>query len=1122
MLVFVGLLLAAVSVSGQYIATNVWTGLGTNGWREGLAPANSGAVVFLGNSVNPTVTFSYSVTDVNAFLFGDGQDYTIATSDGSQTIGLTGGIVGTGTYGGRAVFDSYISLNLSGTPAFDAGPYTLVVEGQLVGSTTSPLKLTSSTGTGGFIFNNTGMGNTYTGGTQIYSFAAGPTYVAFWSSSPFGSDPVTITNSANLIAHNTLQLTNNLTLNHDANASNATLYVKSWDDKLTFTGAVTLGSNAAIVARGTSAHVAAAGNQGVFPLPGANSYNPVIFSGDIGETNAGTSLAVNGAAPVILTGTNTYTGGTTVNGSLVFGTASAAPATGSVTVNTSGFVGLGDPTVVGANGLTAFVAAHVNPASSGAVGIDTVPGYSGGTLISTEPLNLSSSTGNGLGGAPLGFTNASIRIGAASEVYLSYPFVLTPQGTNYQFGNGGGTIYYQSPLTDTAGNGDLVAGRALTMTNNNAGAPLKLYLQGANYSYTGGTVANNGFIIFDSTNANGIPTTGLFTAAGASNNTGGSYIGYTSRSYLYNNRGPADSSAFLALFDKANTWGIIGFDTPFDYTQHLTGDVNLTGFNNGVFLGTASYANINGALTPTADGIMRFTAGNGGSLSVSSALTAAGGITGVVLGSPAANEAYSNGTIYLSGANTYTGGTTINTNGGLTVEADNANAFGTGTVNLAAGNGAVVGLQAGTAGLILANNFSFQAPGTNQSAATLAFTGTNAFTLSGSLSGQGSLSLLKATTDLSPLQVTLSGNNSAFTGDITLQNSTLVLGSSNATGQAPVTFEDSAALLQTAPGLTAATLYGIKGDAGRIYLPATGAFALTIDTSNPNSSHEFGGYISGPGLVTTDATLTVTAAVNLSAKTEFLYLYAYNYYTGDTFITGQAALALGNSNSAGTGTIHINATDGGLAINRNVLLTNALDFQNGGLGGVGTFAPTSVNGVPGAPIAFGTNQKLFPGIPGDKDQMPGTLTFNTGVVFATGGTLEWLLQDGGRTDGFSSVLINGNLDITATAGAFKIDLHSIDASGADGLPQAFDPFSVHTWTIVTASGTITGFNPADFTFDASKFYLGTLSASQFSLSLGTANTLVLNYAAAVPEPSTYALFALGLGLVGLAVRRRRA
>ena len=79
----------------------------------------------------------------------------------------------------------------------------------------------------------------------------------------------------------------------------------------------------------------------------------------------------------------------------------------------------------------------------------------------------------------------------------------------------------------------------------------------------------------------------------------------------------------------------------------------------------------------------------------------------------------------------------------------------------------------------------------------------------------------------------------------------------------------------------------------------------------------------------------------------------------------------------------------------------------------------------------------------------------------------------------------------------------------------FDLGASYTWTIATAANGITG-DVSNITIDRSAFSNAT--DGTFSLSI-SGNNLDLSFTP-VPEPSTYALLALGLGVIGLAVRRR--
>ena len=229
---------------------------------------------------------------------------------------------------------------------------------------------------------------------------------------------------------------------------------------------------------------------------------------------------------------------------------------------------------------------------------------------------------------------------------------------------------------------------------------------------------------------------------------------------------------------------------------------------------------------------------------------------------------------------------------------------------------------------------------------------------------------------------------------------------------------------------------------------------------------------------------------------------------------------LGCNTAAGTGSITVNTTNGGLVLNSGVTLTNNLNYMAGGLGGFGTFAPLDSLSNP-VLITFGAGKTVIGGLGGLTSSGPvGTLNFAYNVQFANGGTYLWTLQDVTRTDGLSLLNISGNLNITASAGGFNLEIITFDSTGNEGLANLTvgTPYSL---VIAHASGGITGFSPSAFTINASQFQNGTLSPTVFTLTQ-SGNDLYLNFTP-IPEPSTYALLGLGLGAVLVpALRRRRS
>jgi autotransporter-associated beta strand protein len=230
-----------------------------------------------------------------------------------------------------------------------------------------------------------------------------------------------------------------------------------------------------------------------------------------------------------------------------------------------------------------------------------------------------------------------------------------------------------------------------------------------------------------------------------------------------------------------------------------------------------------------------------------------------------------------------------------------------------------------------------------------------------------------------------------------------------------------------------------------------------------------------------------------------------NTYAGATTITGgtlaiSGAGAIANSPTIIVGastTFNVSAVTGGYTLGAGQTLS-----------GTGT--------VSGAMTVAGT---LSPG------NSPGSITTGN-QTWVDGGDYNFQMLDaeGVAGTGFDQIQITGTLNLSSlTAGGFNINLWSLSSVGPDenGNALNFDNTIDQSWTILTTSGGITGFDAADFVINVvanngTAGFSNALGGGSFSL--GTAsNNLVLNFTA-VPEPGAALLG--GLGLLALLRRRR--
>jgi len=274
---------------------------------------------------------------------------------------------------------------------------------------------------------------------------------------------------------------------------------------------------------------------------------------------------------------------------------------------------------------------------------------------------------------------------------------------------------------------------------------------------------------------------------------------------------------------------------------------------------------------------------------------------GVISGTGAINYANPNVSVMvLTGANTYSGGTTIGANDTVVLENTTGSGIGTGTVTLAGGV-----LQIGS----LSTN-GIPGSQTITGNGTLTFARTDTTSYSNIINGGVSVTVDRGT-------VSLSGTN-AYTGPTTIFDSTLNAGSATALGNlSDVSLSTSATL-----GLNgiALTIGSLTGDATSFVGLGNG----TLTTGGSNNATTFAGSISGTG------GLNITGSGSTTLTGTSTYTGGTTVEAGELFLGSSTIGAFGSiiSGPVGLGTLTFDdATE--LSPAADVVLSNAIVLNGG-------------------------------------------------------------------------------------------------------------------------------------------------------------------------------------------------
>jgi fibronectin-binding autotransporter adhesin len=406
-----------------------------------------------------------------------------------------------------------------------------------------------------------------------------------------------------------------------------------------------------------------------------------------------TAVTLNGGGLVVLATSNSYTGGTNINGGTLQLGNGAANGSIAGAVNDNSVLALNPATSVSLAGVISGTGA-VEMSGSGQLILSGANQYAGGTTINGGILNINAD--GALGTAPSS---------AATNVTFNHNGTLQFGANNVSL-NANRTIAVNSGVTatfDTYGNAATIAGLIVDGTGSGSIAVVgsgELTLTGSN-TYSGATYVNVATLSIGNGGA------GEYLASPSVSDSGTLVFNHTDAlTYSGNISGPGAlthlGAGTLVLAGSNNYTGTTTFgggvvDLP--SSTALTGGGNIT-FQGGTLQYSATgAANLSGSVVNSGGNTMNFTM-TSGTLQMSGIL-AASNTGGLLVTGP--------GTLVLSNSNSYSGTTQIGTNQGggqiYAVLLATANqALGTGTISFDPGGNSTQGL------LELANNISLNNP----------------------------------------------------------------------------------------------------------------------------------------------------------------------------------------------------------------------------------------------------------------------------------------------------------------------------------------------------------------------------------------------------------------------------